>query len=104
MPNFIKIANKRDVPEGTGIAVEIEGKAIALFNCEGTYHAIDNTCKHRGGPLGEGSLEGKEVMCPWHGWQYDVTTGACMTDPSVSQKKYTVKIEGEDILADISEA
>lgn len=101
MGNFVKIASKKDVPEGTGVALDIEGKAIALFNVDGTYHAIDNTCKHRGGPLGEGSLEGKEVICPWHGWQYDVTTGACTTNPSVSQTKYNVKVDGEDILTEL---
>lgn len=104
MSSFVKIASKKDIPEGTGLALDIEGKSIALFNCEGNFYAIDNTCKHRGGPLGEGSLEGKEVICPWHGWQYDVTTGACTTDPSMHQKKYTLKIEGDDILADLSEA
>lgn len=101
MGNFIKAAGRADIPEGRGKAVSLEGNAIALFNVGGTYHAIDNTCKHRGGPLGEGELDGSQVTCPWHGWQYDVTTGACMTNPSVSQKKYNVKVEGDDVLIEI---
>ncbi|MBI1870350.1 MAG: nitrite reductase small subunit NirD [Chlamydiae bacterium] len=102
MSNFIKIANRKDIPEETGMAIDIEGKSIALFNISGNFYAIDNICKHRGGPLGEGSLEGKEVMCPWHGWQYDVTTGECLSSPSICQKKFDVKIEGDDILVDAS--
>lgn len=103
MSNYVKIAEKKDIPEGTGVALDVEGKSIALFNVGGTFHAMDNTCKHRGGPLGEGSLEGEEVICPWHGWQYNVTTGECTTDPSAHQKKYMLQIEGENILADLSE-
>lgn len=102
MSNYIKIANKKDVLEGMGATVEAQGKSIALFNVGGTFHAIDNTCAHRGGPLGEGGLDGKEVTCPWHGWQYDVTTGQCTTDPSVCQKTFPVKVEGDDILVDLT--
>ncbi|MBI1884294.1 MAG: Rieske (2Fe-2S) protein [Chlamydiae bacterium] len=101
MGNFIKVAQKKDIPEGTGTALEVEGKSIALFNVEGSFYAIENTCKHRGGPLGEGSLEGKEVICPWHGWQYNVTTGECTTSPSISQAKYNVKVEGEEVWVEL---
>jgi nitrite reductase/ring-hydroxylating ferredoxin subunit len=71
MGNFIKAVGKADVPEGRGKAVTLEGNAIALFNVGGTFHAIDNTCKHRGGPLGEGELDESQVTCPLHGWQYE---------------------------------
>ncbi len=98
MSNFIKAAGKTDILEGNGKAITLEGNTIALFNVGGTFHAIDNTCKHRGGPLGEGELNASQVTCPWHGWQYDVTTGACMTKPGVIQKKYNVKIEGDSVL------
>ena len=101
MGNFIKALGKADIPEGRGKVVTLEGNVIALFNAGGTFHAIDNTCKHRGGPLGEGELDGSQVTCPWHGWQYDVTTGQCITNPAVTQKKCNVKVEGEDILVEI---
>lgn len=103
MGKFVKIATQREVPEGTGLTIEVEGQGIALFNVEGVFYAIDNRCKHRGGPLGEGSLEGKEVICPWHGWQYDVTTGQCTTDPAVLQTRYNLKVEGDDIFAELPE-
>jgi len=98
MANFIKAAKKSDLGEGQGMVVNLEDNAIALFNVGGNFHAIDNTCKHAEGPLGEGELDQAQVTCPLHGWQYDVTTGACLNNPSVSQKKYNVKVEGDDIL------
>jgi len=98
MANFVKAAKKSDVGEGKGMVVNLGDNAVALFNVGGSFHAIDNTCKHAEGPLGEGELDQAQVTCPLHGWQYDVTTGACLTDPSVSQKKYNVKVEGDDIL------
>jgi nitrite reductase/ring-hydroxylating ferredoxin subunit len=76
---------------------EVNGKTIAVFNVEGTYYAIDNTCVHRGGPLGEGEVEGQVVTCPWHGWQFNVTTGACVNNPSARVDSYQVKVEGADI-------
>ena len=93
-----KVAKRSEIPAGTGKVVEIEGKAIAVFNCDGSFYAIENTCKHRGGPLGEGSLSGSTVTCPWHGWQYDVTSGACTMNQSIKQQTFPVKVEGDNIL------
>ena len=101
MGNFVKAAKKNEIADGKGLVVNPEGQGIALFNIAGNFFAIENTCKHRGGPLGEGGLEGNTVTCPLHGWEYDVTTGACLTNPAVKQKTYTVKVEDEDILIEI---
>jgi len=101
MANFVKVAEVGDVPPGTGKCVEADGKQIALFNVAGAFHAIDNTCLHRGGPLGEGELEGTVVTCPWHGWQYDVTTGANLDDDTVRVARYEVKLEGGSILVGV---
>jgi nitrite reductase/ring-hydroxylating ferredoxin subunit len=94
----IKIASRADIPAGTGKVVDAGGKQIALFNVEGKFYAIDNTCKHRGGPLGEGELDGTSVVCPWHGWEYDVTTGKNLDDENVRVGCYAVKLEGDDII------
>ena len=96
-----KVATTSEIPPGSGKVVEANGKSIAVFNCDGTFYAIDNTCKHRGGPLGEGSLAGTTVTCPWHGWEYDVTSGACQMDPSVTVQKFDVKLQGNDVLVSI---
>ena len=93
-----KVAKTSEIPAGTGKVVEVGGKAIAIFNADGTFYAMDNTCVHRGGPLGEGSLAGRRVTCPWHGWEYDVTSGACQTNPSAHVQTFDVKTEGDDLL------
>ena len=101
MAVLTKVAKKSDIPAGTGKVIEAGGKQIALFNCDGTFYATENTCAHRGGPLRDGSLAGQTVTCPWHGWSYDVTTGACQTMPSAKVKTFEVKVDGEDLLVSV---
>jgi len=98
MANFVKVCKLADICAGSGRTVDYNGRAVALFNVDGNFYAIDNTCLHRGGPLGEGELDGKMVVCPWHGWRYDVTTGSNEMNPSVTVQKFQIKVEGEDIL------
>jgi nitrite reductase/ring-hydroxylating ferredoxin subunit len=98
MATFTKVARTAEIPPGSGKVVEVGGKSIAVFNCDGAFYAIDNACKHRGGPLGEGSLSGTSVTCPWHGWEYDVASGACQMDPSLRNQTFDVKVDGDDIL------
>jgi NAD(P)H-dependent nitrite reductase small subunit len=98
MANFVQIAAVGEIPPGGGRCVEVSGREIAVFNLGGSFHAIDNTCLHRGGPLAEGELDGPVVTCPWHGWQYDVTTGRCVTDDSQAVGRYEVKVEGGGVL------
>ena len=97
MANFVKVAQTSEIPDGQGKCVEVEGKRIAIFNVEGTYYAIDDICPHQGGPLGEGELSGTVVTCPWHGWEYDVTTGVNQDDSEVVQEKFEVMIDGTDL-------
>ena len=97
MAEFVRVAALADIKPGQGIVTEANGKALAVFNVDGTIHAINNTCCHREGPLGEGELEGNIVTCPWHGWRYNVTTGACINNPSAKVEAYQVKIEGENV-------
>jgi 3-phenylpropionate/trans-cinnamate dioxygenase ferredoxin component len=99
--SFLKVATRAEIPEGTGKVVEAGGRQIALFNAEGKFYAIENTCKHRGGPLGEGELYGTEVTCPWHGWSYDITTGANLDDPNIKVGCFAVKVEGDDVLVEV---
>ena len=75
MAGFVKIAKSDEIQSGQGKMIEVDGKKIALFNVDGAFHAIDDTCAHRGGPLSEGDLDGNQVTCPWHGGVFDVTTG-----------------------------
>lgn len=101
MAETIKVAGTADIAPGSGATVEVGGKSFAVFNVEGNYYAIDNECVHRGGPLGEGELEGHVVTCPWHGWTYDVKTGKCVSNPAACVKSYPVTVEGADIKVQI---
>ena len=101
MAGFVKVLKKGDLAAGSGKTVDVNGKAVAVFNVEGTFYAIDDTCVHRGGPLGEGEVDGKIVACPWHGWRYDVTTGVNQLNPAVTVSKYEVKVEGDDVLVSV---
>ena len=97
MPEYVRVIGVGDLPPGKGHVTEVNGREIAIFNVDGTFFAVDNTCAHRGGPLGEGELEGDVVTCPWHSWEYNVRTGISLTTRSASVKTYEVKIEGNDI-------
>ena len=101
MGKMVKVAQVSDLSAGEGKVVQADGQAIALFNVGGTFHAIDNTCLHRGGPLGEGQVEASVVTCPWHAWQYDVTTGANVNNPAVKVASFPVKVEGSDVLVEL---
>jgi 3-phenylpropionate/trans-cinnamate dioxygenase ferredoxin component len=97
MGEFVRVTGTGDVKPGHGIVAEVSGKTLAVFNVDGMFHAIDNTCVHRGGPLGEGDMEGSVVTCPWHGWQFNVTTGECVNNPSAKVEVYPVQVEGTDV-------
>lgn len=98
---FVKVGEVGSVPEGEGILVEAEGKSIAIFRSDGIYYATENNCTHRGGPLCEGLLEGTNVICPWHGWEFDVATGDCLTNPKSRIDVYPLKVDGNDLLVDV---
>jgi len=97
MGEFVRVAGTADVKPGHVIVAEVNGKSLAVFNIDGQFHVIDNTCLHRGGPLGEGELENNVVTCPWHGWQFNVITGGCVNNPSAQVETYQVKVEGADV-------
>lgn len=85
MPShFIPIANIEDLPPGTCRSIETNDWGIALFNLDGHIYALDNTCPHAGGPLGEGIIEGEHITCPWHGWKFHIPTGICQKNPTPS--------------------
>ena len=102
MAEFVKVANLSDLGPGSSMTIEANGKAVALFNVDGAVYALDNTCLHRGGPLGEGFLEGDVVACPWHMWEYNVRTGEKLGDPSLKVATYPVEVEGNDITVQVA--
>jgi nitrite reductase (NADH) small subunit len=97
---MVKIAEIKQVPRGTGKVIHVGGRAIALFNINGAFYALDNVCTHRGGPLGEGKVDGTVVTCPWHGNRFDVTTGQVITG-TLPVTAYAVHTDGDDVLIEL---
>jgi nitrite reductase/ring-hydroxylating ferredoxin subunit len=98
MARFVKMATLDELSGGVAKEVEFEGRVYALFNVGGEILAIDGICPHQGGPLADGTLEGTMVTCPWHGWQFDVRTGATPLGPKIRQAVFEVKIEDGEVL------
>jgi nitrite reductase/ring-hydroxylating ferredoxin subunit len=99
---FTKVATVQEVPPGKAKQATVNGRTIAVFNVGGTFHAIDDTCPHRGGPLWEGELIGNEVTCPWHGARFDVTRGAHLSPPARSDVAcYKVQVVGDEVQVDL---
>jgi nitrite reductase/ring-hydroxylating ferredoxin subunit len=102
MAQFVKVASTDEIAPGSAKQAEVNGKTIALFNLDGSYYAIDNTCTHRGGPLAEGFVEGEEVTCPWHGAQFNIKTGAVVSPPAAKDvAKFNVRVQGNDVEVEI---
>jgi nitrite reductase (NADH) small subunit len=98
MGEWVKAAAAGDLAPGSCTEVSVGGKPVALFNVGGTFYATSNICIHRGGPLGQGMLEGQAVMCPWHAWTWDVTTGENTANPSLRIATFEVKVDAGDVL------
>ena len=102
MSQSIKVAQTNQIPPGLSLLVQAQGRDIALFNVDGRLYAIDNACSHSRGPLAEGRLAGSRVTCPWHGAQFDVTTGRCLREPATTDITcYTLRIDGEAVFVEI---
>ena len=100
MGEFVKVCKKSEIPSDTGKLVQANGKDIALFKAEDKIYALHPVCPHQGGPLDEGGIVDKVVTCPWHGWEFDVTTGTCTFNDSVKQPTFQVREEGEDVFVE----
>src|SRR3977135_2492163 len=99
---FVRVAKATDIAPGQIREIRLEGMTIAVANVEGQFHAISNTCLHRGGPLGQGSLQGNVVTCPWHGWSFDVTSGKVHHSQTVGVACYPVELRDDGLYVDIS--
>lgn len=96
------MAQVSQVAPGTGMVASAGGKAIALFNINATFYAIANACTHVGGPLGKGRVQGTVVTCPWHGSQFDVTSGQVIKGPAARPvATYPVRVQGDDVFVAI---
>jgi nitrite reductase (NADH) small subunit len=101
MSNWIRIASVDECPPGQCREFVAGDRIVALYNVDGRFHAMDGVCPHQGGPLGKGNLIGCIVTCPWHGWQFDVTTGQHLTNRAVRHHTFPVQVEGNDVFVAI---
>lgn len=93
MSEFLPALSVADLPPGQAAEVTVAGQAVALFNVAGTFHALSGRCPHRGGPLGQGFLEGSQVSCPWHNWTFDVATGCNVVSADLVVPRFEVRID-----------
>jgi len=97
--DFVKVSDTEDIQPSHMKEVQVDGENICIVNVEGKYYAIGSICTHEGGPLADGTLEGYEVECPWHGSKFDVRTGEVKNPPaSEPEPSYQVKVDGTKIL------
>jgi nitrite reductase/ring-hydroxylating ferredoxin subunit len=91
---LVTVGRASDVPEGRTATVELrDGTELALFHTGGEFYAVDNSCPHRGSPLAAGNLCGAAVECDWHGWRFDLRTGACLTHAGAHVETHEVVVE-----------
>ena len=98
---WTRVAALSEIPPDSVIEVEQGSNVFALSNHNGEIHAIDGTCPHEGGPLGQGNLVNGMVICPFHTWEFDAKTGVCLVDDCFNVKPYPVKVEDGSVLIDI---
>ncbi len=100
MSDFIRIAALSELPNpGEAREYVCGSRTLCVANINGAYFAIDNVCPHRGGPLGQGIVEGPNVVCPWHGWEFEAATGRSPMGSDISVPTYELKIDGNEVFA-----
>jgi nitrite reductase/ring-hydroxylating ferredoxin subunit len=102
MPTWTRIAARSELPAaGQAKEFDVGNETLCIVAVDGSYAAMDNLCLHRGGSLGQGSIENGKVVCPWHAWRWDPVTGASVEDPKLKVAVYPIKLEGDDVLVEI---
>jgi 3-phenylpropionate/trans-cinnamate dioxygenase ferredoxin component len=104
MSEFYRVSKIADVPDPGRAVFEVEDRFVVLIHLDGVFYALDDACTHDGGPLGEGILEGFQIICPRHGARFDVRTGQALTMPAVhATAAHEVRVEGNDVFVKLRE-
>jgi nitrite reductase (NADH) small subunit len=99
---FVRIASESELPlNNEAKEFPCGEKTICVANVNGTITAMDNVCLHRGGPLGQGTIEKGKVVCPWHGWAWDPSSGQAAHNPNAKVAVYPLKIENGEVLIEL---
>ncbi len=99
MSELVPIGSANQIPNGEGKAFTCGKHRVAVFNIDGAFYAVSDSCPHAGGPLSDGWLDGTEVTCPWHGWSFDVKL--CDEDPKDGLCRYKVQVENGELKVEI---
>ncbi len=97
-----RLVRTAEVLPGKSVTVSHNRREFSVFNIDGRFYTLPNLCPHIGGPLGDGPVNGHVVICPWHGWQFDITTGQCLTH-SRDVACYPTTTDGEWVVAELPE-
>ena len=95
--DFVPVANLDDLPPGSSLGVQVDGRDVALFNAGGTVYALENYCPHQGAPLVGGWIDGTTVTCPWHAWCFNLTDGTMTLGAFAKADAYDVRVEDNRI-------
>jgi nitrite reductase (NADH) small subunit len=101
--SYIKAASVDELRPGELLEIEMNDNLYAICNIAGEIRAVHGICPHHGGPLGQGALEGSLLSWPWHAWQFDTATGACVFNDELRIPTYSVRVEEGQIMVDIPE-
>lgn len=105
MTDFFKVAQSDELDEGELMSIEVDGEPVCLAKVNGCIYAFTDNCTHISGPLNEGELDGEVLTCPWHGAQFDVTTGKVLRGPARQDiATYPVKVEGNAVFVSLPDA
>jgi nitrite reductase/ring-hydroxylating ferredoxin subunit/hemoglobin-like flavoprotein len=94
----VVVAQQEEIPEGERKIVQVDGLSIGIFHHQGAWYALLNSCLHRGGPVATGCLEGNTLTCPWHGFEYDLTSGALLVDSSARLESFPVSVVNDQVI------
>ena len=100
MPEFIRLCAESELPQpGSVREFTANGRALCVANLDGAICVLDGTCPHEGGPLGEGTIEDGRVVCPWHGYAFNLRTGEATDDPELKVEVFESKLEDGELRA-----
>ena len=95
---FIPVGSVNELREGQRLFIEIDETPIVILNIAGKYFAVADVCSHDDGPVGEGNIEGFEMICPRHGARFDIRSGRALALPAfVDIPAYPVRMVGDQI-------
>jgi nitrite reductase (NADH) small subunit len=102
MATFLKLTTESELPAiNEAKEFTCDGKEVCVANVDGEYFAMENSCLHQGGPLGQGMIEKGKVVCPWHAWAWDPKTGEAAHNKNAKLAVYPIKIENGDVLIEM---